>query len=185
MVNAIAMATMFMGAVPRTESPEATDGDFGFWSAQEMKGGIESAEVRYIVRDFDMAQVHRRVDYLKTLAATVQAAFPGGKVEVEAREQYRNMKEKLLARPAVIRRLRDAIRLTGMAPFAEAIRGGTDGSRLTERGILTPNIFAGGHNFHSSKEWVALESMERAAKTMINLSHLWTLSDDTYAEPGD
>lgn len=183
LVNAISMLTMYLAAIPRTESPESTDGDFGFYSAQEVSGGLEHAEARFIIRDFDMAQVHRRVDFLKLLGKTVEAAFPGGKVDVHAREQYRNMKEKLSVQPAIIERLRHAIRQTGVEPFSENIRGGTDGSRLTEKGVLTPNIFAGGHNFHSIREWVALEAMERAAKVIINLAANWILKDVEFLEP--
>jgi tripeptide aminopeptidase len=115
----------------------------------------------------------RRTRALESFAAAVEAAFPGGKVTVETKEQYRNMKEELDKHPRFIQTLREAIRSTGIEPIERPIRGGTDGSRLTAMGVPTPNVFAGGVNFHSRSEWIALPAMTRAAAVIVNLVKLW------------
>ena len=97
-------------------------------------------------------------------------------MEIRAEKQYVNMRDILKTHPQVVENLEEAIRLTGMEPQKQIIRGGTDGARLTEMGIPTPNVFAGGHNMHSRYEWVALPSMVRATETIINLVQLWTRS---------
>lgn len=177
LVNAVTMAAEFVSRLPRSESPEATDGVFGYYSAQEITGTIEKAEIRIILRDFKASEIQRRSACLHSLAASLEAAWPGSKVEVEIVEQYRNMKEALDKVPAVVDRLHRAIAATGIEPRALPIRGGTDGSRLTAMGIPTPNIFAGGQNFHSVREWVALETMVRSSQVIINLARLWAVAN--------
>jgi tripeptide aminopeptidase len=173
LVNPVSMAGMFIANLPRNESPEATDADYGFYCPQEIHGSMEKVNFNLFLRDFDIAQIERRLAYLRSLALTVEGAFPGGKVILTERKQYRNMYDTIRVHPAILERLRRAIADTGMAPQAASIRGGTDGARLSEMGIPTPNIFAGGHNFHSRLEWVPLESMVRASLTIINLAQLW------------
>jgi tripeptide aminopeptidase len=173
LVNANTMAATFLSMVPRTESPEATDGRYGFYCPIEVKGDMNAATVELIVRDFTMSEVQRRLTALQRFAEAVESEFPGGRVEVDATEQYRNMYETLSHHPAVLETLEQAIRDTGMEPFRKVIRGGTDGARLTQMGIPTPNVFAGAHNMHGVHEWVALPTMVRAAKSIVNLARLW------------
>jgi tripeptide aminopeptidase len=173
LVNAVTMVGLFLTLLPRSESPEATDGRFGCVWANDVQGGIEKATLEVYVRDFDLKQSERRLASLRAYADAVEAAFPGGKITIETSVQYRNMKDKLDEHPQVLRNLLEAVRRTGLEPFSEAIRGGTDGARLTERGLPTPNLFTGGMNYHSRTEWAALPAMVRASQTVIELAALW------------
>lgn len=169
LANAAAMAATYVAMLPRSESPEATDGRYGFYCPTEISGSISRAEVTVIVRDFDLPVAERRLSYLEALARTVEGAYPGGAVQVKVDRQYLNMGEFLRPHPEVLERMQEAIRLTGMEPSIHRIRGGTDGARLSERGIPTPNLFTGGQNLHGRFEWIALPAMVRAAKTIVNL----------------
>ncbi|MEE8441060.1 MAG: peptidase T [Spirochaetia bacterium] len=173
LANATAMAAQFVSLLPRSESPEATDGRYGFYCPTEISGGVSSATVFVIVRDFDMSLAEQRVSYLDTAAHLVEGAFPGGTVSVEVHRQYLNMAEFLGDHPDVVGNAKTAIRQTGMEPLVHQIRGGTDGARLSEHGIPTPNIFTGGQNLHGRFEWIALPAMVRASKTVINLVQLF------------
>jgi tripeptide aminopeptidase len=173
MVNAVSMVGLFLSLLPRNESPEATDGRFGCVWANNVQAGIEKATVDVYIRDFDLAGSERRLKSLRAYADAVEAAFPGGKVEVVTEVQYLNMKAKLDEHPQVVELLKQAVQKTGIEPFFQAIRGGTDGARLTEQGLPTPNLFTGGMNYHSRTEWVALPAMVRASLTVVELAGLW------------
>jgi len=103
----------------------------------------------------------------------VEAQFPGGRVELKKKKQYLNMRKKLDQSPAVLERVHEAARRAGVEPFSKPIRGGTDGARLTEMGIPTPNVFAGMHNFHSRLEWASAAEMTLAVDTLLELVKLW------------
>jgi tripeptide aminopeptidase len=169
LANAVTMAGEVLSRLPRTESPEATDGRYGFYAPIEVSGSMAEARVELIIRDFEQEEVDRRISALRSIAAAVAAAFPAGEVSVHTAVQYRNMREKLADRPEVTEPMFGAIRDTGMEPVEHSIRGGTDGARLTEMGIPTPNIFSGAQNMHGVHEWVALPAMVRASKAIINL----------------
>ncbi|MBQ0166525.1 MAG: peptidase T [Treponema sp.] len=173
MANAITMASAFVSMLPQNESPEATDGYYGFYAPMDMTASIENAHVLLYLRDFTMEKMQRRLDTVDIIAKAIEARFNGGKVEVVHTKQYLNMKEELDKNPAVVEKLVQAAKLAGAEPVFSPIRGGTDGSRLTEMGIPTPNIFTGGHNFHSRSEWVSLDQMNTATKLVIELAKLW------------
>lgn len=173
LANAAAMAALYASLLPRSESPEATDGRYGFYCLTEISGSIAKARLSVIVRDFDAETAQRRVTFLETLARTVEGAYPGGSVELDTVRQYINMAEFLEPYPQVVERMLEAVRLTGMEPTLHAIRGGTDGARLSEKGIPTPNLFTGGQNLHGRYEWIALPAMVRAAKSILNLVQLF------------
>ena len=175
LVNAVNMAAAFVAMMPRNESPEATDGLYGNYWPHDIKGGLESAELTVMYRSFDLDDLERRSEALKTFALSVQAAFPGGTVHVESTDQYRNMREELDKHPALLECARRAFALSGVQPIENPIRGGTDGARLTAMGIPTPNIFTGGQNFHSRSEWIALPAMTRAVTVILNLITAWSL----------
>lgn len=174
LANANTMVANFIAMLPRNESPEATDGAFGFYCPGEISSTMGTATAEILIRDFDMATARRRIEYLESLAKTIEGAFPGGFVAVKAEQQYLNMAEYLTQHPSVIERLSHAIRETGIEPVIRQIRGGTDGARLCEMGIPTPNIFAGGQALHGRHEWIALPAMVRAAKTIVNLAQGFT-----------
>ncbi len=173
MVNAVTMAARFIASLPQTESPEATDGYDGYFCPLDIRGGPEKALVTIFLRDFDIENMQRRLARLKILAEAVTAAFPGSSLSIVETKQYLNMKEKLDAEPLVLDRLFRAAQKAGITPFLKPIRGGTDGSRLTEMGIPTPNIFTGGHNYHSRTEWASLRQMTKMVFTLIELARIW------------
>jgi tripeptide aminopeptidase len=173
LANAALMAASFAVMLPRSESPEATDGYYGYYCPMEIQGDLENASLEVFLRDFDRPGMDRRVAALEALAKTVEAQFPGGKVAVKVQNQYYNMKEKIDQSPEVLETLKQAARNLGIEFRFKPIRGGTDGSRLTELGVPTPNIFTGGRNFHSRLEWASAPEMVQAAKLVIELIRLW------------
>jgi len=126
------MASSFLQGLPRSESPEATDGRYGNLWPHEIHGSIEKAELEILIRDFEVEEGHRRISLLESLARTIELAFPGGKVQLEVSPQYTNMFEKISAHPRLLAVLKESARAIGLEPRIHPIRGGTDGSRLTE-----------------------------------------------------
>ena len=172
MVNAITMACDFVSFLPHNQSPETTDGYMGFYAPMEITGHIESASVTLFLRDFDSQNMEKRKAYVEQLAQTITQKHTGGMVSVKHTQQYLNMKDKINLHPNVVQNLVKAVQQTGLQPIFKPIRGGTDGSRLTEMGFPCPNIFTGGHNFHSRLEWASLQQMEYALGTLLNLVDL-------------
>jgi tripeptide aminopeptidase len=174
MVNAALMAAFYAAMLPRNESPEATDAYYGYYCPLEIRGDVESATLEVFIRDFDRKEGERRLAALETFAKAVEAQFPGGKVEVSSRVQYYNMKEKINANPELLEKLRQAFMNVGVSIVEKPIRGGTDGSRLTEMGIPTPNIFTGGRNFHSRLEWLSVSELATACRLIVEIIRLWS-----------
>jgi tripeptide aminopeptidase len=168
MVNAISMAASFLQNLPKNEAPETTDGKQGFFAPMAVEGTIEQAKVCVFLRDFGKGGMARRKMIVENLAKMTAELF-GGKVEVKHTFQYENMKDKLEENPGVVESLVSAYKKAGVEPRFVPIRGGTDGSRLTEMGIPTPNIFTGGHNYHSRTEWASLEQMAKAREILVQL----------------
>ncbi|MDR2631745.1 MAG: peptidase T [Spirochaetaceae bacterium] len=173
MANATLMAAAFATMLPRSESPEATDGYYGYYNPMEIKGDAETAVLTVYIRDFERLGAERRLAALEYFARAVEAQFPGGKIRVTIKPQYYNMKEKILERPEVLEILKKAASNRGIKFYMKPIRGGTDGSRLTELGIPTPNIFTGGRNWHSRIEWASVSEMIAACELVIELIRLW------------
>jgi tripeptide aminopeptidase len=173
MVNAVTMAADFVSMLPRNESPETTDGYQGFFAPMEITGHIESASVILYLRDFNLVSMEHRLETITILAKAIERKFNGGSVTVIHSKQYLNMKETMDHNPDVVATLVQAVENCGIVPVFKPIRGGTDGSRLTEMGIPTPNIFTGGHNFHSRAEWASLSQMILATETIRQLAKLW------------
>jgi len=173
LANAALMAASFAVMLPRSESPEATDGYFGYYCPMELAGDLESARLEVYLRDFENSGIERRRAALEAIARAVEAQFPGGQVIVKTSPQYYNMHDKIDKQPQALERLKTALDNIGIEWRLKPIRGGTDGSRLTELGIPTPNIFTGGRNFHSRLEWVSVNEMCAACKVVIELMRLW------------
>jgi len=173
LANAALMAASFAVMLPRSESPEATDGYYGYYCPMEISGNLETARLEIFLRDFENEGMKRRLDALEAIAKTVEVQFPGGKVIVKKSPQYYNMRDKINEQPKVLERLKTAFDNVGVAWRLKPIRGGTDGSRLTEMGIPTPNIFTGGRNYHSRLEWVAVSEMCAACRVIIELIRIW------------
>ena len=170
LANAALMAATFAAMLPRSESPEATDGYYGYYCPMEISGNLENAALEVFLRDFDSEGMKRRVAALDVFAKTVEVQFPGGQVIVKTQPQYYNMKAKIDENPDVLEQLKQAMENTGLEWQLKPIRGGTDGARLTELGIPTPNIFTGGRNFHSRLEWVSVSEMCAACRVIIELA---------------
>lgn len=168
LVNAVSMASNFVANLPRQLSPETTDGHEGFIAPMSVEGSIESAKVSLILRDFTESGMEEKKSLVDLISGATAKSF-GGKVKVTHTQQYLNMKNGLDKNPEVIKKIVAAYKKSGVEPVFTPIRGGTDGSRLTEMGISTPNIFTGGHNYHSRNEWCSLEQMCKACEILINL----------------
>lgn len=173
LVNALTMAATYVTMLPRNESPEATDGRFGNYWPHDLKGTLDEASLVVFMRDFDRKEIDRRLEALDHFARAVEASFPGGQVTVEKEKQYLNMREGIEKEPRLMEYLHNALKENDIPPLTHPIRGGTDGSRLTEMGIPTPNVFAGGHNFHSRREWVGLPAMDKSCKVLLSLINQW------------
>ena len=173
LVNAVTMAGAFIDMLPQNESPEATDGRYGYYAPMEVNGELSSAELVVFLRDFEKEGMDRRLHSMTKFAEAVETAFPGGKVDVEAKKLYANMRSHMEKDPRVLSYLKKAVEDAGVEPREEIIRGGTDGARLSEMGVPTPNVFTGGHNFHSRYEWAALSVMGEATHSALNLVRNW------------
>ena len=174
MVNAIKLAARFIDRLPTDRlSPETTSLREGFVHPYAMQAAVDRTTVKLIVRDFDTAALLEKESWLRTLAQGVVAEVPGASVDVQVEEQYRNMREVLDQQPLVVDRARDAITRAGLQVRERAIRGGTDGSRLSFMGLPTPNIFVGEQNFHSRLEWVSVQDMEKAVDVVVELAKVW------------
>lgn len=173
LANATMMAATYATLLPRSESPEATDDYYGYYCPIEIKGNLEEAWLEIYIRDFDQKEIDRRLAALELFGKTVEALFPGGRVEVKPQMQYLNMKKKIDEHPKVLDLLEQAAERVGVKAFLKPIRGGTDGSRLTEMGIPTPNVYTGGHNYHSRTEWASLSDMVASTRTVLELVQLW------------
>lgn len=171
MINAVMMASKFLENLPHTEFPETTDGYEGFFAPIEISGSVEKAQVYILLRDFEEGGIEKRIFQIKKIAESIEFTT-GGKVSVQIKEQYKNMKNVLEKSPETVELLKKAYENSGITPNFIPIRGGTDGSRLSEMEIPTPNIFTGGHNFHSRFEWASLNQMTQAANVLINLAIL-------------
>ena len=173
MQNAVKMAADFVAALPRhLLSPESTDGMNGFIHPTQISGTMEASKVDLILRDFQEHGLDEQIELLTQTAEGVCRQFPGTNFRIERREQYRNMKSVLDQHPHVVDLAVEAIRRAGIHPVISSVRGGTDGSRMSFMGLPCPNLFAGEHAFHSPYEWVSLEDMQLAVKTIVHLCAL-------------
>jgi tripeptide aminopeptidase len=173
MINAVRVATHFVGLLPASNLPETTDGRESYLHPYDFHGDVSKVELKVLLRAFTVEELAERAAVLNDAAAATQKAFPGATVTVEVKEQYRNMGFKLAEKPEVMANLDKAVRLQGIEPLRKAIRGGTDGARLSFMGLPTPNVWAGGQNFHSLQEWASLEWMVASVETVIRLAAVW------------
>ena len=174
MTNALRVAADFLDRLPRDRlSPETTDGREGFLHPYEIGGGVAEVKLRIILRDFDTGRLAELAELLQRAAAASMAEFPGAKIRVDVRPQYRNMSEGLGREPRAVPYAQRALERLGRTAKLTIVRGGTDGSRLTELGLPTPNLANGQHTPHSPLEWACLEEMETGVKVLTQLAQLW------------
>ncbi|GAA2862669.1 tripeptide aminopeptidase [Aminobacter niigataensis] len=173
MENAIKIAGAIIDRLPQDMAPETTEGRQGFVHPTSVSGSMEKATISLIVRDFRDEGLAEKEAMLEKIVREVISAYPGSTYSFTVKEQYRNMKVVLDRHPEIVENAVEAIRRAGMEPVRGSIRGGTDGSRLSFMGLPCPNIFAGGHAFHSPLEWVSRQDMEKAVKTIVELARVW------------
>jgi tripeptide aminopeptidase len=174
MVNSVKVAADFVNRLPKnTLSPETTAERVGFVHPHDMTASVDRTSVHFIIRDFETAQLQVKEDLLRRLAADTVKDWPGSGASFEVTESYRNMRDVLTKHPRVLELAREAIRANGHEPVEGRIRGGTDGSILSEMGLPTPNLSSGQHAFHSRLEWASVQEMELAVRTVVSLCRLW------------
>lgn len=174
MVNAVRGAAEFTARLPRDRlAPEATDGRDGFLHPYSVAGGVAETVLHLLLRDFDTAQLRVQEQLLRQTAVEVERLMPGLAIDVVVTEQYRNMAEGLPREPRAVAYAEQAHRNLGRTPRRAIIRGGTDGSRLTESGVPTPNLSTGEQNPHSPLEWCCLDDLAAAAEVIVELAQVW------------
>jgi tripeptide aminopeptidase len=174
MVNAIRVVGDFVSRLPReTLSPETTDQREGFLHPYVVEGGVAEVKLRILLRDFDTAQLANYAAQLRQFAGETMARFPGANIDVQIVTQYRNMADGLKREPRAVDFAKQALERLGRKPKLTIVRGGTDGSRLTELGLPTPNLSTGQHNPHSPLEWACLEEMQQATEMLVEIVRLW------------
>lgn len=174
MVNAVRLAGKFLERMPwHAMAPETTSGRDGFLHPYVIEGGVAETRIKVLLRSFVTRELEEQKRILERIAATFRAEFPRARVAIEVKKQYRNMLEHLGKEPRASDLAARAIRAAGLEPRFQSVRGGTDGSRLSEMGLPTPNLSVGMHNFHSKLEFACLEQMESAVRVLLELARLW------------
>jgi tripeptide aminopeptidase len=174
MVNAVRLAGLLLDRLPRTRlSPETTADRDGFLHPYRIEGGVAETTIRILLRDFDTGRLADHAEALRAAVRTVTAEFPQASIDVQIIKQYRNIADGLKKEPRALAFAQEAMRRAGLEPKLTIVRGGTDGSRLTEMGLPTPNLSCGEHNPHSPLEWTCLEEMQTAVRVLIELARVW------------
>lgn len=172
--NAIKIAGEIINSLPKdSNSPETTEGMEGFIHPVAVKGEVDHASIKFIIRDFTVEGLIEKENLLRKISDEVIAKYKRSSYEFIAEESYRNMKYVLDKDPKIVEYALEAVKRSGIEPKLNSIRGGTDGSRLSFMGLPCPNIFAGGHAFHSNREWVSVQDMQKAVETIVHLCMIW------------
>jgi tripeptide aminopeptidase len=178
MVNAVRAAAEFVARLPRDNmSPETTTGRDGFLHLYQVEGGVAQVTLKILLRDFETATLTMQAELLKKIAADVEAEFPGAHIDVNVKRQYRNLADGLEREPRAVKFAQQAFQRLGRTAKLTSVRGGTDGSQLTEMGLPTPNLSTGQHNPHSPLEWACLDEMVQAAEVLVELVQVWAEED--------
>jgi tripeptide aminopeptidase len=174
MINSLKLACELVDSLPRDgKSPETTDQRQGYVHPMSIKGNEEETLVKFLIRDFTADGLVELERFLEGKARAVETAHPGCKLEIDIKHSYKNMKVMIDQRPEATAFAEEAISASGIAVHKNPIRGGTDGARLSFMGLPTPNLFAGGFNFHGKKEWVPIQYMEKSAEVCLRLVQIW------------
>lgn len=175
MENAIKIASDIIAQLPRTtRSPETTEGKEGFIHPTKISGGLETAKLEFIIRDFQTAKLADHAAVLDQVASDVLKQYPGSSYKLTTRKQYRNMKDVLDKHPYIVEMAKTAMENVGVKPVVQSIRGGTDGAQLSHMGVPCPNLFAGQQGIHSKLEWVSVQDMQKAVDTVLEICRLVT-----------
>jgi len=172
MINSMYIAQEFINSLPRMETPEHTEGYQGFFHLHNMTGNVEETVLEYIIRDHDLGHFEARKSVMINLTSELNEQYDREAISIEIKDQYFNMKEKVEPVMHIVDIAEEAMKQLGIEPLIKAIRGGTDGSQLSYKGLPCPNIFAGGHNFHGRYEYVPVESMIKATEVICKIAEL-------------
>ncbi len=170
MINSMSIAADFINGLPKNETPETTEGYEGFFHLHGMEGEVEKTVLEYIIRDHDMDLFLKRKKQFQDLADKMNKTLGADTIQVEMKDQYFNMRKKIEPVMHIVDIAEEAMKDLGIKPLIKAIRGGTDGSQLSYKGLPCPNIFAGGHNFHGRYEYVPVESIQKATEVIIKIA---------------
>ena len=170
MINSLLIANDFIASLPKNEIPQETEGYEGFFHLHSINGSVEKTELQYIIRDHDRKLFEDRKEQFKKTAENINSKLGQNLIQVEVKDQYFNMKEKVEPVKYIVDIAKEAMEGLGIKPIVKAIRGGTDGSQLSYMGLPCPNIFAGGHNFHGRYEYVPVESMVKATEVIVKIA---------------
>lgn len=173
MINAVRAASYLVSLFPEESLPETTDGRQGYLHPLGIEGDVNKVKMPVLVRDFEMDGLKRWEELLESLCERARDRFPGVEIETEIQHSYKNMRLYLDKEPRAIEFALEAVRRAGVKEDLQAIRGGTDGSRLSEHGLPTPNLFAGGRNFHSVNEWIPQRALYKSVEVLVELVKLW------------
>jgi tripeptide aminopeptidase len=174
MINAVRLAGVFLDRLPwKALAPESTSDRQGFLHPYRIDGGVASVTLRILLRDFDTDKLGEKAKLLQNIAYLLMLEHPGATIDVKVTPQYRNMAEGLAKEPRAVEFAEEAMKRVGLDPRRTIVRGGTDGSKLTELGLPTPNLSCGEHNLHSPLEWTCVEEMETAVRVLIELARIW------------
>lgn len=174
LVNSLKIISEIITALQDHPAPETTEKREGYIHPYQLKGSVEKSSVKILLRDFELAGNEKKAEALSEICKSMHNKYPRAKIDLNIKEQYRNMRLKLEKQPKVTEYALQAIEQTGLEPKLHIIRGGTDGAKLCYKGLPTPDIFTGGMNFHSKTEWIPVPAMEKAVETLINLVKIWT-----------
>lgn len=173
MINALEVACRINALLPAVERPEHTEGYEGFYHLIAINGAVENATMEYIIRDHCHEKFEKKKQFITSVVELLGKQYGSGVITLELKDQYYNMRKMVEPHPQIINKAIEAMKMAGVTPIVRPIRGGTDGSRLSYMGLPCPNIFTGGMNFHGKYEYCSLDSMQRAADTIVNLAQLW------------
>jgi tripeptide aminopeptidase len=173
LINATHIASRFLSEIPEQESPENTENREGFYYVTGLKGSVEEAKTGLIIRDYIVANNESRMNFLRKLKELYEIRYPGLKIDLQFEHQYSNMLHFIETDNFVVDLAEKAIKMAELEVKFHSIRGGTDGARLSEMGIPTPNIFSGGSLFHSRKEHIPTLALQKASEVLLHLAYLW------------
>ncbi len=173
MINSMLIAGEFMSMLPQSETPSTTEGYEGFYHIVALNGGVEQTKLEYIIRDFDEKNFEKRKQFITDAAESLNKKYGKNIVKVEIKDQYKNMKGKIEPVKHIVDIAFEAMKSVDVVPKVQPIRGGTDGASLSFKGLPTPNIFTGGHNFHGKFEYIPVYSMEKAVEVILKIIQLY------------
>ncbi|MCH3885113.1 peptidase T [Tenacibaculum aquimarinum] len=176
MINSMLIANEFIAMLPENEVPEKTSGYEGFFHLHDMEGKVEQTTLQYIIRDHDLNLFEKRKELMQTITSQLNNKLGNDLIEVSIKDQYYNMKEKVVPVMHIVDIVEDVMKEMNITPLIKPIRGGTDGSQLSYKGLPCPNIFAGGHNFHGRYEYVPLESIIKATEVIVGIAQKVTVN---------